>query len=124
MTAKTPDHRPSPPGLGDAGRAVWDCLHADIAADQEFSEREIVWLTMACKQADDLARLEAAIEDRGEWISGSSGQEVLNPCIMEARQARASLDRLLGRLAMPDEQGVPRTSASEHGQRAARSRWK
>lgn len=112
-----------PTGLGAAGKKLWKAMHADLPDDWEFSERELVQLEMACDQWDELARLKAAIKKNGTTVKGSMGQVTLNAAIQEARQSRAAVDRLIGRLAIPDETGKPRTTASELGTRAANARW-
>ncbi|MBI4898738.1 MAG: hypothetical protein HY827_10290 [Actinobacteria bacterium] len=111
-----------PDGLGNAGKKLWSAMHADLPDGWEFSKRELVQLEMAAHQADDLARLETEIR-KGTTRKGSMGQTALNGAIQEARQARAAVDRLIGRLAIPDESGTPRTTASEIGRKAARARW-
>jgi hypothetical protein len=56
-------------------------------------------------------------------VLGSAGQPVLHPAVVEARQARLAISRLLGTLSLPDEEAEPRTVAGLRAQRAARSRW-
>lgn len=112
-----------PNGLGNAGKALWKALLASAPEDWELDERETVQLTLAARQMDDLARLEVAIKKDGTMVKGSAGQPVVNPAIGEARQARAAIDRLIGRISVPDETGKPRTTASELAQRAANARW-
>jgi phage terminase small subunit len=109
------------PAFGMAGKALWKRL----AEVYEFEPRELQLLTMACRQADDLSRLETAIRRDGVHLVGSMGQKVLNPALAEARLARAAIGRLLGELDLPSftEEAKPRTAASRHGKKAADSRW-
>jgi phage terminase small subunit len=111
------------PGLGNRGRALWRSIVKGLPEAWEFDEREGAILAMACRQADDLARLETAIKKGGVMVPGSAGQPVLNPAVAEARQGRLAVNRLLGQLALPDEGEEPRTAAGERGRRAAESRW-
>lgn len=113
----------APSGLGVAGRALWRSVSSALPDGFAWDERELAILTMAAHQADDLAALEAAIEQHGAMVVGSKGQPVLNPAIGEARQARLTVSRLLGLLGIPDEDEEPKTAASRHGQKAAQARW-
>ena len=81
---------------------------------------------MACRQADDLAALEAAIRKGGVLTRGSQGQLRLSQVVAEARQARLALARLLGQIKLPSD-GVGSektlTAAGRRAQRAAEKRW-
>lgn len=113
-----------PEGLGEAGAALWSrIVEPRAAAGWLLDEREAAILSAACRQADDIAGLEAEIVSAGRMVEGSRGQPVLNPAITEVRQGRLALGRLLGQLALPDGEDVPRSAAGQRGQRAARSRW-
>jgi hypothetical protein len=89
----------------------------------ELDERELALLTLAARQADDLEKLEGAIEESGPMTTGSAGQPVVSPALVEARQARLAIGRLLGQLALPGEDRGSVTESSRRGQRAARTRW-
>src|SRR5436190_15089875 len=110
-----------PKGLGNPGRTLWRSLAQGLPDGWELDERERALLTLAAHQADDLAKLEAAIKRDGAMTTGSAGQPVLNPALTEARQARLAISRLLGQLALPDEEAEARTEAGLRGQKAARS---
>ena len=122
MTPKAPSRTRMPAGLGDAGKGLWRCL-SDVYV--EFTPSEVQLLTMACRTADDCAKLEAAIRKLGAFVTGSAGQPVLNPAIPEARQSRLAISRLLGLLDLPnpDDEEKPATAASRHAAKAANSRW-
>jgi phage terminase small subunit len=116
--------RKTPPmGLGPAGKALWKSVHDDLPDGWDLDHRELELLSLAARQADDLARLEKAIEKEGTMSTGSTGQPTLHPAIPEARQARQSIGRLLGALQLPDEDDQPATAASHRGRAAARARW-
>lgn len=108
-----------PQGLGKAGTAVWRSIaeHYELRADERHR------LESACKTADMIDALE-----RG-WIAagsphitqGSMGQEVIHPLIGELRAQRASLERALIGLKLPDEASTGDMSNSARA--AANSRW-
>jgi phage terminase small subunit len=115
---------PKPPtGLGNSGRALWRQIARALPADWELDEREEALLRLASRQADDLTRLETAIAKDGAMVRGSAGQPVVNPAIVEARQARLAISRLLGSLHLPDADEDPRSAAGRRGQEAAKARW-
>jgi hypothetical protein len=112
--------RPRPPaGLEGAGRALWRRL----VGVYEFAPGEQTVLEAACRQADDVARLEAVVAEHGPMTEGSRGQLRLSGAVTEIRQGRLALGRLLGQLALPDEDGRPATASSTRARKAARSRW-
>lgn len=115
--------RAAPSGLGNRGRALWRSVVADYPAGTGPDRRERAILAMAARQADDLLRLEKAIAKYGVMSTGSKQQLVVNPAEPEARQARLAINRLLGELAIPDEDEQPRTAASRRGQHAANTRY-
>jgi phage terminase small subunit len=114
----TPEH------LGEAGQALWTSVSAALPEGFELDEREAAQLDLAARQADDLARLEALIEEEGPASIGSQGQRIVHPAIPEARQARIAISRLLGELDLaPDQAESPSTAASRRASKAARARW-
>ncbi len=112
-----------PKGLGNRGKALWRSVVATLSDGWELDERGLEILALAAHQADDVAKLETLIKKRGLMVKGSTGQPVLNPAIAEARQGRLAVNRLIGQLALPDEEEEPRSSASKRAQKAARTRW-
>lgn len=113
----------APRGLGNRGRALWRSIEGNLPEGWEFDDREAALLRLACEQSDDLARLEEAVRKHGAMVAGSTGQRVVNPALVEARQARLVISRLLGQLSLPDEDDQPKTDAGRRGQRAAQARW-
>src|SRR5438309_315332 len=109
----------APKGLGGPGKRLCRAVLADLPASWELDQREIALLELAGRQADDLERLEASIRQLGAFVTGSQGQQVLNPAVAEARQARQAIARLLGQIDLPDEEERPRSEAGRRGQRAA-----
>jgi hypothetical protein len=109
--------------FGQAGRALWRSVTAAMTDGWELDERDEAILSLAARQADDLALIEAAISRDGAVTLGSRGQPVLNHALGEARQARLAISRLLGMLPIPADDEQPRTEAGRRAQRAARTRW-
>lgn len=113
------DVRP-PAGLGGAGRALWRRLTPGL----EFSTAELVTLELACRQADDVARLEHLLEDEGMVTTGSKGQQRLSGVPAELRQQRYALNRLVSALALPDlDEVTGRSPAQRKATKAAAARW-
>ncbi|MEZ5116174.1 MAG: hypothetical protein R2737_07890 [Candidatus Nanopelagicales bacterium] len=123
MTAK--DKPPAPPkGLGDAGRSLWRSITTEVHdAGFELDGRECATLAAACRQADDIAALEAVIDRDGLVVLGAAGQPRLSAAVTEVRQGRLALAKMLGELALPDEDGVTRTQSQARAARAANARW-
>lgn len=59
-------------------------------------------LEAACRQADDIRRLEQAIEQDGLMVVGSASQRRLNAAVTEVRQGRIALQQLVGAIAFPN----------------------
>jgi hypothetical protein len=129
LMARKPTNPRIPAGLGPAGRKLWTTMTAEL----EFEPREVTILQAACRQADDIARLEAVVKSEGSSIKGSKNQSRLHPALPELRQGRLALGRLLAALDIPVSMAAPqpvrtprRTSpaaASRRAQHAANARW-
>lgn len=118
MTADKAKPR-TPTGLGAAGKALWRRLVVTF----DFAEHELALLEVACRQADDVAALEKVIAKDGIVVPGSAGEPRLNGAVAEVRQGRLALGKLLGQLALPDEDDRPLTAASLQARKAADARW-
>jgi len=121
VTERTPPKTPA--GLSAAGRRLWTAILADLPAEIELEARELVVLEAACRQADAIANLEQAIRRDGHVVKGAAGQRRLNGAVIEARQGRIALARLLGELDIPAEEEKSNTVASQRARRAADVRW-
>ncbi len=91
-----------------AGDVLVQQLHSALPVVQgkgqaQFTERELVILDLARRQANDIAALEELLAEQGPTVTGSMGQQRLNPIFAEVRLARASLARILAELRMPDD---------------------
>ncbi|ADL48485.1 hypothetical protein [Micromonospora aurantiaca (nom. illeg.)] len=111
-----PDVAP-PAHLGDAGREFF----VRVAADYDLTLPEEAALLQVAETIDALAAIEAAIRETGPVVNGRP-----SPLLVEARQQRAILVRLLGLLDLPiDEAPAPRSgmAGSRAASKAARARW-
>lgn len=70
------------------------------------------------RTVEELALLEAALEEHGPLITGARGHLVANPALQAITRHRALLAKLI-REAFPEEH----ESVSEQAARAARTRW-
>jgi len=121
MAASRPPRAPH--GLGKHGKALWKTIHDDLDEGWELDARETDALTRACRTADELALLEAAVDRDGATVEGSRGQVTVHPALVESRQLRLAQLRLLSVIEMADpETAVRSTPAQLHARRAARVR--
>src|SRR5436853_2582747 len=86
--ARTPK---APQGLRGAGKALWVSITADVSPVMQLDARDLDTLRAACSSADTIAALEAAVKRDGEVL----GAGKVNPCVIELRQQRVALMRLL-----------------------------
>ncbi len=115
MTARRP-----PKGLDAAGRDLWRKVQTAF----ELDPHEVPGLLLACRQLDDVARLEALLDQDGLVTVGSTGQPRLSQIVAELRQSRLAASRLLEAVALPvEDAGTVATPAAKRAQRAAQSRW-
>lgn len=92
----------TPTGLSATGRRLW----SDIGGDFELRPDELRILEAACRTADDLARVDAALVGAPVLTTGSMGQDVVNPLFAMALAHRRQLAGLVKQLNLPDEDGV------------------
>ena len=116
MTPLDPPVKPS--NLGDAGARLWD----EMTPGLRFDSRELEHLALACHQADHLADLEAVVASEGVTSTGSTGQPVVHPAVVEARHARIAISRLLGEIFIPSAAGGK--ASQRRAKKAADSRWR
>lgn len=109
-----------PRDLKASGAAFWRSVDQVYVLDA----RDVPVLHEVCRTLDEIDTLRALVDRDGMIATGSAGQTVEHPALTGLRAHRASLDRLLVRAGLPDEQGqAPRSAASLQAQRAAQSRW-
>jgi hypothetical protein len=109
----------------DAGAALWIAVLADIEPDWELDAREVALLVQACRIADQLAELDAAVAVDGATVRGSRGQTVIHPGVSEGRALRPAQLRLLGAVELCDPASAIKAStpAQARARAAAQARW-
>lgn len=126
MAAKKPR---APANLSESGANLWRAIVAQVSEDGlVLDARELRWLHDACREADQLALLEAALEVAPLMVLGSQRQPVANPMIGEARRCRVTIAGLLARVGLDDPEvaaGTGRGSrtTSTSARRAALARY-
>jgi hypothetical protein len=96
--AKIPN---APSGTGPGGRRLW----RDVLGSYELDEHEMALLVEATRTVDDLDGLAAIVKAEGRIVTSKAGPRA-HPALVEARQLRIALARLLAALRLPDgEQG-------------------
>jgi len=95
--ATVTENEPSPPtGTGAAGRRLW----LSVVTDYDLDEHERAVLVEAVRTVDVLDELDAAVRSEGAIVDGPQGSRA-NPAVVEARQQRVVLARLIAALRMP-----------------------
>lgn len=97
--------KPRPPaGLRTSGRALWKA----VVGDFELETHELNLLLQAARTADSLDSLQAVLDAEGYMSESSQGPRV-HPALVELRQQRITLARLLAALNVPsgDEDAQP-----------------
>jgi len=107
-----------PAGLAAAGKRLW----SSVVPAYPLRPDEVVVLEKACRTADDLARIDAAVRKEPLLSRGSMGQHRANPLLAEARGMRALLASLLKQLALADPE-VGAKQRVDGARKAARARW-
>lgn len=106
------------------GRRFWRA----VVAEFDGTNVELELLEEACRELDELDELRAAVARDGATVAGSKGQTRTHPALVELRQGRAELRRLLDALSLPTPQGAGAVEdvvslTSRRAQRAAHTRW-
>jgi hypothetical protein len=97
---------PPPDGLGERGRGLWSAILADFT----LQAHEMTLLLEACRTVDAVQRLEDIVKREGVLNASPQGLRA-HPALVEARQQRMTLARLLAALRIPveDARGEGRT---------------
>lgn len=113
----TTQRSPRPPAeLRASGRALWRALHADF----DLAQHEGRLLLEACRTADLLDALADQVSSQGVVDEGGK----VAPAVVESRQQRLVLTRILASLRIPDDQdseGRPQRRGAARGAYGARS---
>lgn len=117
---------PAPPGVGLAGAELWQSVLSTFVLDSE--PHKLAILAQACKVASTIEQLEAAQVGEPLTVLGSARQQVISPLIDQARQQRALLASLLGKLGLPDDYEDEEAAAAaearvRRAKKAAAARW-
>lgn len=105
----------TPTGLKAGGRKLW----RSVTDDYELGEHELSILLEAARTVDSLDELQRIVRDEG--VTNTSPQGVrAHPALVEARQQRVTLAKLVASLRIPleDEQEATRTPQKRSGVRA------
>lgn len=108
MTTSDSDSPAPPTGTRAGGKRLWTSVAGQFALD----EHETALLTEACRTVDALDALDGRVRREGVIVSGPQGDRA-HPGLVEARQQRIVLARLLAALRVPqgaegDEQASAR----------------
>lgn len=109
-----------PQSLEKAGRTLWRA----VTGAYELAPHEAELLRQACRVADNLARIDAALMDSDMVVEGYSGQPRSHPLLAASAEQRRVLDALFRSMAlpMPDEAEGRRRSPAAVA--AAQARWR
>ncbi|MDT5258509.1 MAG: hypothetical protein QOD10_3589 [Mycobacterium sp.] len=109
----------TPSGLSQKAARFW----RDVVTNYRLRPDELRVLEDACREVDLVDTLRKAMASSPLFMTGSMGQQVINPIIPELRQHRATLATLLRFLKIPDgESGLGHTRSTQ-ARDAAMSRW-
>lgn len=112
-----------PDRLNTSGAFLW----AETTKNYRLRADELLLLEQACREADLIDDLYNDLRFGSNTVSGSQGQEVANPLLVEIRQHRTLYGQLISRLGLPDlaEQGEGLHAVPEVNQQrnAVNSRW-
>lgn len=90
---------PAPAGSKAAGRRLWRA----ILEKYELEEHELELLRQACRTADLCAELQVVIDRDGPMVANRFREMVPHPAVIELRQQRVVLARLIAALRVPDD---------------------
>ncbi len=85
-----------PTGTGPAGAKLWRA----VLEEYDLEEHEVLLLREAVRTVDALDGLEKCVTEDGPLLSSSQGERA-HPALVEARQQRIALARLLAALRLP-----------------------
>ncbi|OLT08689.1 hypothetical protein BJF77_12040 [Kocuria sp. CNJ-770] len=90
----------APRGLGEKSRELW----RRTVREYELTDAELVVLGEACRVLHIVEQLEEIVEAKGFMASSSQGLRT-HPAVVEQRQQRLLLSRLLRELRLPADEG-------------------
>lgn len=100
-------------------------LKRAVLEKYELDPAELLMLDHAAELADLCARIDAAVASSPLTTTGSKGQVVSNPLLLQQRKGHERLQRQLEALRLPSKGELMGASATSlAAQRAAQSRWR
>lgn len=88
----------APDNAGSAGVALWD----SITGAFDLEPHELSVLAQVIKVADRIAALDAVVDEQGVVCDDPKRGSVAHPALVESRQQRVTLARMLTALRLPD----------------------
>lgn len=92
----------TPPNLAQNGRKLWK----SVTNDYELGEHELTILLEAARTADALETLESIVREEGVTVTTPQGVKA-HPALVEARQQRLTLTKLVSALRIPLDEEEP-----------------
>jgi len=112
--------KPTPPkGSGPAGRRLWRA----VVDEWDFEEWELALLREAVRTVDTLDQLAAIVSEAGLLVQGHDGPRV-HPALVEQRQLKIALARILAALRLPDGEEGDESSGRRQRRAGARGVYK
>lgn len=94
--AREQSPQPVPAGVTGSGRPLW----TSTVAQFELDEHELAILREACRTADAIDNLQAAVDRDGVLNTSPQGVRA-HPALVELRQQRICFARLVAQLGIP-----------------------
>ena len=115
MTTDTSTKPRAPRGLHSGGKRLWRA----VTDEYELAEHELTVLLQAARTVDHLDVLHSIVEKEGVTHMSPQGVRA-HPALVEARQQRVTLAKLVASLRIPleDDQSVGRLPQQRVGVRA------
>ena len=109
-TWESEDHWP------ESVAAVFD----EINSETQLSAVDAARLYSACDMLAHAAALDEVVRESGPMASGSTGNDIVSPAIVESRQLRTAAAAIIGTLGSSGRGGK---TTSTSARTAARKRW-
>ena len=106
----------APAGAGPAGRRLWRAVLTDF----ELAEHEMSLLRQAARAADLCEELQRVVDDEGPLATTRLGETKAHPALVELRQQRIVLARLVVALRVPLGDQEEETTPSRSQRRGLR----
>jgi hypothetical protein len=114
-----------PRGLQREGAALYRRILADVPEGMELDAAELETVKRAAQLADLAAEVQADLRQRGLWVIGSTGREMLNPEVARIAQLNNAITAMLARVKLSPREGTRHLSKRQRDQLkdARRARW-